>query len=122
LPPRILYAARCLQLCGRTQAEAWLADLIATSFHPRLFPQVVDGGRTFQCRTWPEHVYVAAAGSLDDARYKESPECKRQDGWKYRRNRIKFNNTENVLVALRREYEIARLLWAVGLSTAVGLL
>ena len=46
LPQRILHAARRLQLCGRTQAAARLADLVAAGFHPRLFPQIIDPGRT----------------------------------------------------------------------------
>ena len=68
LPQRILHAARRLQLCGRTQAAARLANLVAAGFHPRLFPQIIDPGRTHTRRTRPGHVHFPAAATHADAR------------------------------------------------------
>ena len=57
----------CLQLCGRTQAAAQLLDLVAAGFHPRLFPQIIDPGRTQPRRTRPGHVHCPARGAQADA-------------------------------------------------------
>ena len=70
LPPRILHAARRLQLCGGTQAAARIAGLLASSFHPRIFPHVLDGGRAQNRRARPRHVHIPATRTPGNPRQK----------------------------------------------------